>query len=217
MNRQRLAETLLRLGFTAILLGYLVVWLPQPVVGLSFLGLEMGEWVKFLPQVRAGEIATNRNFFYLPPITLGLMMVIWTVNWPSGHWKTWALRGLAVLVALLAFPAFEAIRDEPPDQWILRLAMVVLVLFVALLLPFVDRLPSTKSEPISWLLIASLALLGIILPTWTYLAIRPAVAELIGGGVGVGPGVWLNGGGHLLVIVAALYFFGARRLVDGHK
>ncbi|MFZ0547082.1 MAG: hypothetical protein WAM60_16675, partial [Candidatus Promineifilaceae bacterium] len=68
---------LLWVGFTFILAGYLMVWLPQPVVGLSLLGVEMGEWVKFLPQIQAG-LLPDRNLFYLPPILLGLMMVVWT-------------------------------------------------------------------------------------------------------------------------------------------
>jgi hypothetical protein len=79
------------LAFTMILAGYLMVWLPQPVVGLSLMGLEMGEWVKFLPQVQAGSLP-DRNLFYLPPITLSLMMIIWTAGWPNRRWQTWAAR-----------------------------------------------------------------------------------------------------------------------------
>jgi len=47
-------QILIKAGFTAILLGYLLVWLPHEAAGLSFIGIELGEWVKFLPQVRSG-------------------------------------------------------------------------------------------------------------------------------------------------------------------
>ena len=59
-------------GFTVALAGYFMVWLPQPAAGLSFIGLDIGEWIKFLPQVQSGEAGINRNAFYLPPITLSL-------------------------------------------------------------------------------------------------------------------------------------------------
>lgn len=67
--------------------------MPGPVAGLQLIGLEMGEWVKFLPQVQAGQINVSRNLFYLPPILLGLLFgstVILATRWP-----TWVVRGLA--------------------------------------------------------------------------------------------------------------------------
>lgn len=213
MTRDYLAESLLKLGFTAILLGYLLVWLPQPVVGLSFIGLELGEWVKFLPQVRSGEIIADRNLFYLPPITLSLMMILWTANWPNRRWQTWVMRGLALLVALLAFPAIEAIRDEPADQWLLRIGLIGGIVFVAFLIPLLRRLPSRKLKILSWSGICLLALLGLALPIWAYLSFLPAISELIGQKVGIGPGVWLNIGGNLSVVLTALYFLSLWRII----
>lgn len=209
----RPAEILLKLGFTAILLGYLMVWLPQPVVGLSFIGLEMGEWVKFLPQMRSGELIADRNLFYFPPITLGLMMILWTVTWPNRRWQCWVMRGLALLIAMLAFPAIEAIRDEPADQWLLRIGLYFFVVLIALSISHLRRLPDEKPEYISWLAIGLFAILGMALPMWAYFAILPSVSELIGENVGVGPGVWLNISGNLLVFVAALHYLGLGKIL----
>ena len=39
---------LLALGLTAIFIGYFLVWLPGPGAGLSLIGVEVGEWIKFL-------------------------------------------------------------------------------------------------------------------------------------------------------------------------
>jgi hypothetical protein len=190
------------LAFTAILLGYLLVWLPQPVVGLSFIGLEMGEWVKFLPQVQAGEITPGRNLFYLPPLTLGLMMALWTAGWSNRRWQSWLARSLAVMAGGLAFPALEAIRFEPAGEWWLRLALVGLVALVALTVGFWPRALVRFS---GWLILI-LGTMGAVLPTWAYLAIRPAVSQLLNGPVGIGPGVWLNLGGHLLLVSVYLYY-----------
>jgi hypothetical protein len=212
VTRDYWAETLLKVGFTAILLGYLLVWLPQPIVGLSFIGLELGEWVKFLPQVRSGEIAADRNLFYIPPIALSLMMILWTASWPNRRWRTWLMRGLALLVALLAFPAIEAIRDEPADQWLLRIGLISGVVLITLFIPLLGHLPERKVVLLSWSGICLLALAGLTLPTWAYLSFKPVISELIGQRVGIGPGVWLNIGGNLAVFLSAFYFLGLWRI-----
>lgn len=199
---------LLWAAFTLILLGYLMVWLPQPVVGLSLIGLEMGEWVKFLPEVQAGTLP-DRNLFYLPPVLLGLMMVVWTAGWQNGRWQTWAMRGLAVLVSLLAFPAFEAIRFEPADQWLLRMGLIGVVGLAAVLSSFFHRLPH-RALPI---LLLTFALIGLILPTWAYLAMRPVIADLMRTEIGIGPGLLLHLVGNLLIVVAGLFLL-LRRPVE---
>jgi hypothetical protein len=190
---------LLWAAFTLTLVGYLMVWLPQPVVGLSLIGLEMGEWVKFLPEVQAGALP-DRNLFYLPPVLLGLMMAVWTVGWPNGRWQNWIIRGLAVLISLLAFPAVEAIRFEPANQWLLRIGLIGLVGVTAVLSGFMARLPQ-RTLPA---LLLIFALLSLFLPTWAYLAVRPVIAELLRTEVGFGPGLLLHIVGNLLVVIAVV-------------
>lgn len=187
-----------------------MVWLPQPVVGLSLIGLEMGEWVKFLPQVQAG-LLPDRNLFYLPPILLGLMMALWTADWPNGRWQSWVVRGLAVLVSLLAFPAVEAIRFEPPDQWALRIGLVGLVGVTAVLSGLMNRLPQWVMP----LMLLLLAAADLVLPTGAYLAVRPVIADLLRTGVGIGPGLLLHIAGNLLVITAGFLFLLHRPVEDG--
>jgi hypothetical protein len=194
-------STLFSLAATAVLLAYFLPWLPHPAVGLRLIGLEMGEWVKFLPQVQSGEVGADRNLFYLPPITLGLMLSLWTTGWPNGRWQTWVMRGLAVFVSLLAFPALEAIRDEPSSEWLLRLLLIAGVVLVAVLSGLGGRLPAM----LPWLLIFLLALLGAALPTWAYLAVRPVIADWLRAAIGIGPGVWLNLAGHLGIGMVVLH------------
>ena len=210
MKSPNWSQILIPVGFTAILVAYFLIWLPQPVVGLSFIGLEMGEWVKFLPQVRSGEIIASRNYFYIPPITLGMMMIAWTVTWPNKRWQTWIVRGLAVAVAFLAFPSIEAILDELASEWLLRLILVMLVLLLAVLSPLFKRLPPGILIKGSWILILLLGLIGAIFPTWAYLAVRGPVGDLLRLAVGIGPGVWLNAAGHILLAGTAAYFLVAR-------
>ncbi len=194
---------LIPLGFTAILVAYFLIWLPQPVTGLSFIGLEMGEWVKFLPKGSAGDLTYLRNIFYLPPITLGLMMILWTVNWTDKRWQTWIVRGLAVAVAFLALPSIEVILDEPVSEWLLRLLMVLCVLALAVISPLFKRLAPGSVETGSWVLILLLGLIGLIFPTWIYASLRDLIGDLLQTAIGIGPGVWLNAAGHLLLVGSA--------------
>lgn len=202
---------LFRLGCTAILLGYFMVWLPHDLAGLSFIGLEIGEWVKFLPQVRSGQIPADRVLFYLPPITLGLILALWTAGWSNRRWQSWVTRALAVLVAMLAFPALEVILYEGSDQWLGRLILILAVAIMALLVSRLRRLPDGLGLVVAKGLTLIVAVGGLVLPTWAYLEVRPAVAELFAGAVGIGQGLWLNGIGHLLVALLALTWFLERR------
>jgi hypothetical protein len=83
MSRNYFSQTILLAAFTAVFIAYLMVWLPGPAAGLSLLGVEMAEWIKFM------GMGPTRNWFYLPPITLGLMLALWTVGWANGRWQTW--------------------------------------------------------------------------------------------------------------------------------
>jgi hypothetical protein len=189
----------LKVGFTSILLGYFLVWLPHDAAGLSFIGLEMGEWTKFLPNVQQGQYPADRIFFYIPPITLGLLLVAWTMDWSNRRWKTRMMRGVAVLVSLLAFPSLESIRFESTDQWLPRLLLVMVVLVSAILCGQANRLSKRMIDIIQSASFAFLGLLGAILPMWSFLVLRPEIASIFGASTGVGLGLWLNTAGHLII------------------
>lgn len=193
---------LLALGLTAIFIGYFLVWLPGPGVGLSLIGVELGEWIKFL------GFGPRRDWFYAPPIVLGLLLALWTATWPNSG-RTWLARGLAVAVALLAFPSVAAVTAEPRSEWLLRLGLigVVAVVAVAVALPVARR-----GSRWAWAAMAVVALVGAIGPTWHYLAARQVMAAALRQPVGIGPGVWLNALGCLLVVGMCL-----AELIAGRK
>ncbi|HRQ37971.1 MAG TPA: hypothetical protein PLD25_08660 [Chloroflexota bacterium] len=187
-------RTILLLGLTAVFIGYLMVWLPGPGAGLSFLGIELGEWVKFM------GVGLERNLFYLPPITLALMLVTLTLLGGNGRWQSWAIRGLALLISWQAFPAIEDItgpvRHEymPRVQWI---GLVLLAIVIATILCWAVKLETRQW--LCWLLLVVFSLIGAVQPTRIYLQIQPNVAQLVGVSIGFGWGLILNGVGHLLV------------------
>lgn len=194
---RRVSLILLPLALTAVFVGYLMVWLPGPAAGLSLLGIEMGEWFKF-----AG-LGARRDLFYLPPLTLGLLLALWTMTWPRNGRRAWLLRGVAVLVALLAFPAVEDITGPARQEYLLRAFGVVVVAAVALLSGFWR--PRGRLAMLPWLLMAVIGLFGGLLPLWLYAQVRPFVSDLFGVSVGVGAGVVLATTGHLLVTAVAVW------------
>ena len=188
-RRRPARRDLLALGLTAIFVGYFLVWLPGPGAGLSLIGVELGEWIKFL------GFGPRRDWFYAPPIVLGLLLALWTATWPSSR-RTWLARGLAVAMALLAFPAVAAITAEPRSEWLLRLAAIGMVAIVAVMV----ALPvARRGSGWVWVAMAVIALIGAAGPTWQYLAARQVMAAALRQPVGIGPGVWLNALGCLLV------------------
>jgi len=189
----------LALGLTAIFVAYFLVWLPGPGVGLSLIGIELGEWIKFL------GVGAGRNWFYAPPITLGLLLALWTATWPNRRARTWLARGLAVVVALLAFPAVAAITAEPRSEWLLRLLLIGAVVVVAALAAFLAMRP--RGAAWVWLAMAAVAVVGAAGPAAQYLAVRPVVAGALPQPVGIGVGVWLNALGHALVAAVCLAAF----------
>lgn len=189
-------QTLFLLSFTAILVGYFMVWLPGPSAGLQLLGFEMGEWTKFF------GLGVKRNWFYLPPITLALSMLFFTMGWRNGRFQTWLFRGVAVAVSLLAFPALEDITD--PTSWrdyVSRVVAIGLVVAVVGLLAVLGRQKRPWLVPVSRVLTIVVGLVGLILPTLIYLEVRPYVSDLLRLELGYGPGFWLNLLGHTAVVL----------------
>lgn len=194
------AHTFLMLGFTAVFIGYLTVWMPGPAAGLRLLGVEMGEWFKFL------GLGPRRDLFYLPPIALGLCLALWTMTWPQDSWRAWLMRILAVGVSLLAFPAIEDITNADAtvrEQYYLRVVLIGLVIIVALLSGFWRPLGKWRLVP--WLLMVVVSLIGLVLPTWQYMQIRPYTSQVMGISIGVGEGVWLNGVGFSAIFAVSVF------------
>lgn len=200
---------LLFLGLTAILIGYFLVWLSGPSAGLQIIGIELGEWIKFL------GVGARRNWFYLPPIVVGLSLALLAATWPNRP-QTWLARGVAVAVAMLAFPAVAAIQLEPSSEWLVRLLLIGLVALVAAGGALIARRASGSVWV--WPVMAAVALIGLLLPALQYFAVRPVVEDILLQPVGVGLGVWLNAGGALLVaLIAIAHFLQGKQTKNSHR
>ena len=196
---RRYSQLLLILGFTAVFVGYLSVWLRGPGVGLTFLGVEMGEWFKFL------GLGPRRDLFYLPPVILGLMLAFWTWTWPikeSFDWHARTIRALGVMISLLSFPALEDIIGPVREQYVLRVVLIGFVVLVALISGFWR--PNREWWRLPWLILIILGLSGAVLPTWIFMQVQPFLGDILGVSVSAGMGLWLNLLGNTLIVIISL-------------
>lgn len=190
-------EQLFLAGLTAVFLSTFTVWLPGPGAGLQLVGLEMGEWTKFI------GLGVERNWFYWPPVVLSLVLLLWTVQWTNGRWQTWFLRGVAVLISVLVFPAIADVTGFSREQYMGRVYWIGLVGLTAVIVSLWSWKP--RLPWLSWVVIAGLALSGLILPTQIYLQVQPHMSQTLNIPLGIGLGVWLNGVGQLLILIYAFW------------
>ena len=128
------------------LAGYFGPWVAHRASGLIVSGLDLGEYVKFIPQVLTGQIAVRREVFYLPLFAGSLMASLMASRRTLPRWLR-VLLGLAAIPLALAMlpPAWSPATLRLPE---FRLQMAAL-LFCLLMAPavIVTRYPAGPSRP----------------------------------------------------------------------
>ncbi len=203
------------LGALLTLTGYFGPWIAHRVAGLVVTGLDLGEYVKFLPVVREGQVVLWRTGFYLPLIAVSLALSLTSFR-PQLRYG-WVVRILLLAVAGVAAlnllpPAWNEATFQNPEfrqqigALLLCLAAVAVSPFLALLLDWFSR--------------ASIILLGLgalWFPTRDFLRVLPAIRELYQQPLQPGWGFYLTGVGLLLLIGTQLWLLIHARFASGNK
>ena len=195
-------RTLLPLAALLTLAGYFGPWVPHRAAGLVVLGLDMGEYVKFLPAVRSGEIALWRPAFYLPLLAVSLALSLHAFR-PELRYG-WPVRAAFVAGAMVAAlnmlpPAWSpAVLGQP--EFRTQVLWIGLCLGAALISPLLALLPRWAAAAVT----ALLALLALALPAVYFLRVLPPISALYNYAVTPGWGPWVMGAGLILLAVAAL-------------
>ena len=198
------------LGLALAIVGYFGPWVDHKTAALVLTGQDMGEFVKFLPEVRDGMAPMIREFFYLPPFAAALGLILLMASKRLAY--PLVVRAVMLLAVLgLAWAML-------PPVWTPQLLVTaefrkqtVAIAFCLLLLiihPVLRYLPLRLMA----LAIMVLAFLGAGLPLWQFFSIREAVNRAYGWPVQVGWGLWVTVLGFLIVIAGAGTLFGT----DGH-
>lgn len=192
------------------LAGYFGPWVTHRASGLIVSGLDLGEYVKFIPQVISGQIAMQREGFYLPLFAGSLLASLLASRRALPRW-------LRILLGLAAIPLALAMLPPAWSPAVLRLPEFLLqaaaMLFCLLMVPAVI-VTRYLPDRLVLLLIAALAIPAAVLPAWGFLQVRPAVAELYRQPLRPGWGFWAELLGFLFVAfwaIAATLTRSARR------
>ena len=155
-------------------------------VGLIVSGLDLGEYVKFIPQVLSGQIAVQREIFYLPLFAGSLIASLLASRRTLPRWLR-ILLGLAAIPLALAMlpPAWSPAVLRLPE-FRLQTAAMIFCLLMAPAVIVTRHLP----DRLVLVLIAALAIPAAILPAWGFLQVRPAVAGLYRQPLNLGWGFW---------------------------
>ena len=182
------------------LAGYFGPWVPHRAAGLVLTGLDLGEYVKFIPQVASGQIAIRREAFYLPLLAASLSASLLAGRRDLPHWARILLALGAIPLALSMLPPAwsPAILRQPEFRFQVIAIATCLVMIPAI---FLTRyLPNRLVLS----LIAMLALAAAILPVWSFLQVHPAIEKLYYHPLRLGWGFWACLGGNLGTALVAV-------------
>ncbi len=188
---------LIPLGGLLTLLGYFGPWVNHRVAGLVIMGLDLGEYVKFLPEVRSQQISLWREGFYLPLVVVSLTFSLYAFRAPLGN--RWLHRIFMVLVASVA-----ALNMLPPAwtpaklitaEFRLQTVAILFCLVAVAFSPFLALVP----QRITMIIVIGLSGLAFWFPIVNFLRVLPAISTLYNHSLTPGWGLFVMAGGLLIL------------------
>jgi hypothetical protein len=179
--------------------GYFGPWVPHRAAGLVILGLDLGEYVKFLPEVAAGQIAIRRELFYLPLVAASLSASLLAGRQGLPRWSRALLALVAIPLALAMLPPAWSPTTLTLPEFRLQVIAIVVCLGMVPAVVLTRYLPNRLVLG----LIALLALAAAIWPAWGLRQVLPAIAALYRQPLVPGWGFWAALAGQLAVAVIA--------------
>lgn len=198
------------LGLTLVIVGYFGPWVPHKTAALTVTGFELAEFAKFFPQVQGGTVSVARELFYLPFITVCVLLALF-----AGRSTVRLVRLVApslfaalLVVALLPYVIVDAARQAlsasapftVDPQYTGQLALVVAGVALTLLIPLACRFPRRLQS----ILVALLALVGAVPALWQFALLHPLVVALYAAPVGLGWGLIACAAGFVLLLVYSI-------------
>jgi hypothetical protein len=209
-SRLAIVRLLLPLGWLLAAAGYYGPWIAHATAALTLSGVDMAEFVKFLPAVRDGTLPIARQLFYLPPVAVVVGVALLVTSRRLAY--PWLLRLLALALCVplslqLLPPAWSPASLGTPEFRLQALALGLCWLLLAASW-LLGRLPAW----LSGLFIAVLALAAGALSTWQLLLAKPYVDAVYGTAPALGWGFFLCLAGlAIMALVGGLLVLQSRR------
>jgi hypothetical protein len=204
---------LIPLALLTTLTGYFGPWVDHRVAGLVITGLDLGEYVKFLPVVRAGAVTLWRPGFYLPLVAISAAASCAAFRAELAY--RWWLR-----VALLLMATVAALNLMPP-AWtparLLEAEFSVQTFFMVLLLLAMACAPLLALIPLRFVasLVSGLVVAGILAPIHGFFQVLPTISALYNQPITPGWGLWLTILG--LALIGLAYWLIPEKIQSPHQ
>jgi hypothetical protein len=182
------------------LVGYFGAWVWHRAAGLVVTGVDLAEYVKFLPPYRAGELRLLRESFYIPLVSASLIAGLVASRRVLPLWLRWVSGLAAIPLALAMLP--PAWSPGLLIQLEFRLQTVVMAACIGLLLLLL--ITRFLPDAVVLVLIALLALAAAIWPVSSFLPLLAPIEALYRQTVTPGWGFWLSTLGFLLTALFAI-------------
>jgi hypothetical protein len=197
MTPAKMTQWLLPVALVLALAGYFGSWVAHPAAGLVITGLDLGEYVKFLPEFRQGSLLIWRAGFYAPLVAVSAAALLAAFR-PSFAYNWW-IRGVMIAIALVAAfnlvpPAWTPARLLEPEFRLQTTCLFLLLAGVAFS-PFLALLPRVVAMGA----VTTLCVVAIVAPIHGFLQMLPAVESLYNHPLSPAWGLWLMALGLLLI------------------
>lgn len=197
------ATALLLLGWLLMAAGYWGPWVPAAAAGLRVLGLDLAEYVKFVAEVRSGQIALTRELFYLPLVALSVSLSLLAhrseLRLPG--WARWTLNLLAAPAALAMLPPAWTPSLLTTPEFVKQTVAIALCLLLALLsYPLLRRLPAVAVAAA----VGVLAVVAVFPPLLAFARLSPALDAIYAQSLSPGRGLWQMPLGFALLVAGTL-------------
>jgi hypothetical protein len=184
-------------------------WIWHDSIALQLTAPGLAEFVKFLPEVRTGQVEVERLFFLCPLFLVMLLLPVLMANpalvLPQG--LRWSLRLAVVPLALVSLsPVWTpAILMSSEFRW--QTSLTLLSLSLVLLASFFKRLP------LKFLIITFIGgnLASAVLASWQFNLVQAAIADVYQEPIRLGWGWWLMITGMLMGSLGGLVILFASR------
>ena len=190
------------LGLLLAAVGYWGPWLSHPTVGLTLLGVDLAEVVKFLPH-REAALSFPREVFYLPAFALSMALTVVANARSRSH--GWFLRTLltlfAIAVALAILPPIWSPQVLRLPEFRMQTIAIGLLLISAFVGPVIAFLPKRAMQGI----LCSLALMATLFPIIAFWQLLPALRDAYRTPFHIGWGPWLLIAAWLMVVVTSIH------------
>ncbi len=196
--------------FIALMLigaGYFGPWVWHTTAGLTMSADDLGEWLKFMPIVRAGRSGIIRELFYTPIWIAAIGGGLLAGRMRAIGWKI-ALMAVCLLIVFTPLPkypelltAFET-SEFAPTFWLTIVAMLSSIALAA----FGDRL-GDRADAIGW---TGLGLAAATIAPLHFIKVVPEVDRLYHFAIGWGVFAVVIGGAGLVAIGVSM-LMGKRR------